>query len=140
MMKPLPRSVQALLDRTLLARFTVTPPPASLGDSLQVYTYISEHMGERGRVIHYLQEMCPVTKKRLEKLQVLMEDLSRKEEFPKIHERLSGEIHELTPLESSLFDAFREPASVGESSVKIRYATRNQDEILRIANDVKSEE
>lgn len=91
-------------------------------------------------MIHYLQEMCPVTKKRLEKLQVLIEDLSSSGDSHRVPERIYTESQGLTPLEKGLFDAFKEPVAVDQSTVRIQSVTRDQNDILRIANGAKNEE
>ena len=129
--------LRALLDRTLLATFRVSPPPDTLLQSLAVRTHVKGLLGDQARIIHYRQEMCPVTKKRLEKLRVLIEDLHRPNDTsagPVVFDKgLKVSANHLTPAEQALV-TLREPADIDGRLLELTRATRDRQEIQSLSN------
>lgn len=129
--------LKALIQRTLVAKFEISSPPKSLSESLEAYSTLSKLIGDSGRIIHYRQSMCPVTKERLQNLNLLIEDLHRTTEDPRTHVFWDGKEMlkkgQRTTLEEQLLTARDEvEISNTDSRVVLRGLTRDEKEIERL--------
>lgn len=127
--------LKALLDQTLLATFRISPPPQTLTQSLAVRNFLANVVGDRGRIVHYRQDMCPVTKQRLEKLRVLIQDFGRNSTDHKAQLLMSQSTEtspapELTLLELEMFKLKRETKVPDlDQTLKLTTATRRPEDI-----------
>ncbi|PRT56482.1 hypothetical protein B9G98_04102 [Wickerhamiella sorbophila] len=125
--------LRALLDQALLTSFRISPPPETLTQSLAVRNFLARQIGNRGRIVNYRQEMCPVTKQRLDKLRVLIQDFGRKNHTPQVLMTQSIETSpapELTALELELFNLQRQTRVPGsEQTLVLTTATRRPEDI-----------
>ena len=120
-MDHLPNALKDLVGRAFWATFRVSPRPRSLGESMRFFADIEQVIAPRGQIVHYKQSVCPVTKERLEKLQVLVEDHDAlPDRVDVIHNAEQLEM-KLTPSETDLFAKFR------DGRVQLRSLTRDYD-------------
>lgn len=90
---------------------------------MAIFQQIGRCVAPHGKIIHYRQSMCPVTKERLEKLQLLIEDFDAKPERIDVVSKAEP-LTELSSLESSLAEI--------RGRVRLEYATRDPERIVAI--------
>lgn len=122
-MSKLPPVLSELLSRTLFASFRLNPRPASLGDSMAIFQQIGKCVAPHGKIIYYRQSMCPVTKERLEKLQLLVEDFNAKKERVDVVSKAEP-LTEFSALERSLAGL--------NGRMYLEFATRDPEQILAL--------
>lgn len=103
----LPHALQGLMSRTFLATFRVSPRPMSLSESLQFYSDVQQTVSPLGQIVHYKQQVCPVTKERLERLNVLVEDFGALPDRVDIVHNAEPLGPPMTPLETAFAAKFK---------------------------------
>lgn len=121
------KAISQLLGRSMLASFKVVPRPQSFADSMAVFSQIQAVVSQQGgRIMHYHQDTCPVTKERLEKLMVLLEDPNPLKD--RVEAVVASEpVAELSEMEKQLLASFSQ-------RLQLRDLTRDPDEIAKKLN------
>lgn len=121
------KAISQLLGRSTLASFKVVPRPQSFADSMAVFSQVQSVVSKQGgRIMHYRQDTCPVTKERLEDLTVLLEDPKPLKE--RVEAVVASEpVAELSEMEQQLLARFSE-------RLQLRDLTRDPAEITKKIN------
>uniref|UniRef100_A0A060T3E1 ARAD1A09042p n=1 Tax=Blastobotrys adeninivorans TaxID=409370 RepID=A0A060T3E1_BLAAD len=127
-------SLNQLLRSCIQAEYKITPPPLSLSKSLPIYAYFKD----LGRLIHYRQDYCPVTKRRLDGIKMIFVDPQGEEQSyrdnlihkGKVVDRIA--MQNLTDLEKKLY----ETTSLldGKYLLDLKFLTRSPQSITMMRN------